>query len=495
MSKTNRLTIAGLALLAGLILLLRNGDLAGATPSRQGAPVVFSNRDFDPPNWTVQVVAVGNPLPSSLTERRTLDGNPGNFRFTRDTFPAAGLSSYHTITTLHKYDVDPLAGTYDPAVRGPIGHIDYQVDQILLRATPANRAHTVYTYLLIFQDGIIYQGGQTIVDSPTWQTDTVTGLQAGDFHELNNPTSGRHPDFSAQGSPLQFGYARDQGQRFSAPMPPSPEDLVTEHGLDNWQVIVWSPITPGNRPPSAFNDIEITDDSYTRGYTFIDVLANDTDPDGDRLVITAVTTPTYGTAQIVASRGIDYYRPFRPEALPDSFNYTISDGEFSSTARVSIFFDCGCTSECLTGASVGAAANTLDLDLLRRLRDRVMKPTPHGHRYVDMYYTTTPEIVTILMLNRTDLGDEAVALVELWQDNLYSLVDGDGSARVTQAQVDAIETFLNHLSAAASPELQQLIATELARLGPLDSYVGLTVKAAKSKAIGDPLLYLPLIVK
>ena len=86
-------------------------------------------------------------------------------------------------------------------------------------------------------------------------------------------------------------------------------------------------------------------------------------------------------------------------------------------------------------------------------------------------------------------------MVELWQNNLYSLVDGDGSAIITQAQVDAIKTFLTNLSAAGSAELQQLIADELARLGPLDDYVGLTVKEAKSKAIGDPITYLPLIVK
>ena len=81
------------------------------------------------------------------------------------------------------------------------------------------------------------------------------------------------------------------------------------------------------------------------------------------------------------------------------------------------------------------------------------------------------------------------------QDNLRNLVDGDGLVIISQAQVDAIKSFLTNLSAASSPELQQLIAAELARLGPLDDYVGMTVQEAKSKAIGDPTVYLPIVLK
>ena len=130
-----------------------------------------------------------------------------------------------------------------------------------------------------------------------------------------------------------------------------------------------------------------------------------------------------------------------------------------------------------------------------RVRDEVMKPTPHGRRYVDMYYNTTPEILKVLLVDSDPLRTEAVTTVELWQDNLRNLLDGDGMAIITQAQVDAIKSFLTNLSAAASPELQQLIADELARLGPLDDYVGMTVKEAKSKAIGDPTIYLPIVFK
>ena len=136
----------------------------------------------------------------------------------------------------------------------------------------------------------------------------------------------------------------------------------------------------------------------------------------------------------------------------------------------------------------------IDLSLMYRLRDQVMKPTLNGNRYVDMYYNTNPEILKILLIDSPALRDEAVAGAELWMDNLRSLVDEDGSAIVTQEQVDAIESFLNNLSAMASPELQQIIDDERTRLGPPEDYVGLTVKEAKSKAIGAQVTYLPLVI-
>jgi hypothetical protein len=138
--------------------------------------------------------------------------------------------------------------------------------------------------------------------------------------------------------------------------------------------------------------------------------------------------------------------------------------------------------------------DTIDLPLIYRFRDQVLKPVPHGRRFVDMYYTGNPEILVNILMSET-LRTEAVAMVELWQDNLRNLTDGDGSAVITQAQVDAINSFLNHLSAVSSPGLQQRIADELNRLGSLNGYAGMTMKEAKSLAIGDPTLHLPLLVR
>jgi hypothetical protein len=272
--------------------------------------------------------------------------------------------------------------------------------------------------------------------------------------------------------------------------------MVIDQGVDNWQVTVYRDNT--HRPPQAADDVYILDGSDGPPIvSFLEVLSNDSDPNFDRLDLIAVTEPTYGSASIWTSFNRIIYEAGAGSWF-DTFNYTISDGALTDSARVEVYIDCAiCTLACLsvTAGSLSAqASDTIDLPLIYRVRDQVLKSTPDGRRYIDMYYTTNPEILVNIITNEP-LRAEAVATVELWQANLRSLTDGDGSAVITQAQVEAIKSFLNNLSLVSSAELQQLIANELNRLGPLDDYVGLTVKEAKSRAIGDPTLYLPLIIK
>ena len=89
-----------------------------------------------------------------------------------------------------------------------------------------------------------------------------------------------------------------------------------------------------NRGPSAVNDTFNIDCSAP--VTF-NVLANDTDPDGDALTLTSVSTPSKGTAVISAGRIV--YTPSAATCggATDSFTYSISDGRGgSSTAAVAV---------------------------------------------------------------------------------------------------------------------------------------------------------------
>ena len=484
-------------------LVLNGNDPAGAAP-RQQSSTIISDGDFNPTDWTVTVTKIGSP--TTLTQQQTTGGNPGNYRTTTDTFPAMGPFDLYTVTTFHLFQ----GAAYDPSTQGAIDHLDYQEDNLLASFSPAHNSPQVRGYFVIEQNGTIFAPfAFSTINTTTWQTYSSTGLQANQFYMFDNPIEGVHPDFSAQGAPITFGYARYRDRNANNPPDvPVSQELIYEHGIDNWQVTI-HPAT-ANRPPVAVDDyivIDVPSSIKKIGEElFIQdafgVTGNDTDPDTDPftyLTVTQVSSPTYGTAAVLSNNliyDISYMQKYGLGGWPDSFSYTVSDGELSDVGAVTLFPDCGCVLSCYT-LSVGGYSQeaTLDLLLIYRLRDQVMKPTFHGKRYIDMYYDTTPEIVRILMLDQTSLGDEAVSVVELWQNNLYSLVDGDGSAIITQAQVDAIKTFLTNLSAAGSAELQQLIADELARLGPLDDYVGLTVKEAKSKAIGDPITYLPLIVK
>lgn len=77
-----------------------------------------------------------------------------------------------------------------------------------------------------------------------------------------------------------------------------------------------------NSLPIAVNDSASTEQDAV---VSIDVLANDTDVDGDPLTVTAVSLPDNGSAVVNADGGIDY-TPVFGFIGDDAFDYTIGDG-------------------------------------------------------------------------------------------------------------------------------------------------------------------------
>ncbi|MGB0135250.1 Ig-like domain-containing protein, partial [Dokdonella sp.] len=88
-----------------------------------------------------------------------------------------------------------------------------------------------------------------------------------------------------------------------------------------------------NGMPVAANDAATVD--FDSIGNLINVLANDSDPDGDPLTISSVTAPMNGTAQIVGDQVS--YTPTTGYSGPDSFSYTVTDDSGgTATATVSI---------------------------------------------------------------------------------------------------------------------------------------------------------------
>ena len=91
-------------------------------------------------------------------------------------------------------------------------------------------------------------------------------------------------------------------------------------------------IVPVNEAPSAADDAAETQEDHS---VVVDVLANDEDPDSDRLQIVAVTAPAHGTTGVVAG-GVRYspspgYHGF------ETFSYTVGDaGGLVSEATVTV---------------------------------------------------------------------------------------------------------------------------------------------------------------
>jgi hypothetical protein len=91
-------------------------------------------------------------------------------------------------------------------------------------------------------------------------------------------------------------------------------------------------VVPENVAPVAVADTATVDEDAS---VLIDVLANDSDADGDSLTIESATTPANGTVDITDSQVL--YTPSADFAGTDSFTYTVADGNGGeATASVSV---------------------------------------------------------------------------------------------------------------------------------------------------------------
>ena len=98
--------------------------------------------------------------------------------------------------------------------------------------------------------------------------------------------------------------------------------------------LVVDPPPTGNRAPVAVNDVFIVP---CRNSLALDVLANDSDKDGDTLTITSITQPSKASISIAANGKSLTYSPTGACFVNDTFTYTISDGKGgTATATVTL---------------------------------------------------------------------------------------------------------------------------------------------------------------
>ncbi|MGV0644287.1 Ig-like domain-containing protein [Mycolicibacterium sp. XJ2546] len=95
-------------------------------------------------------------------------------------------------------------------------------------------------------------------------------------------------------------------------------------------------VNPVNDDPEASDDIVTV--RANSGATVVNVLGNDTDVDGDDLLVTDVGTANNGTVDL--SGGVITYTPSADFVGSDSFTYTVSDGNDGiATATVHVWVD------------------------------------------------------------------------------------------------------------------------------------------------------------
>jgi len=97
----------------------------------------------------------------------------------------------------------------------------------------------------------------------------------------------------------------------------------------------WLANVPGNRPPTAIDDSTIILEDG--GTVAIDVLANDSDPDGDALTIASIVQGNHGTASRIENNKRIAYTPNANVYGEDTITYTITDARGGTdTAAIAI---------------------------------------------------------------------------------------------------------------------------------------------------------------
>lgn len=144
-------------------------------------------------------------------------------------------------------------------------------------------------------------------------------LAAGDATRFAVGASSGAVDYVGPGEDIETG-------------PPSYELMVTARDTDRQTASVAVEVTIIDAPeaPVASDDTAETREGESQ---VIDVLANDHDPDGDRLGVSSVTAPEHGRATVV-SGGVRYTPSLHYHGR-DEFRYTVSDpGGLTATATV-----------------------------------------------------------------------------------------------------------------------------------------------------------------
>ena len=144
-----------------------------------------------------------------------------------------------------------------------------------------------------------------------------------------------HPLFiTSDGATLVVGDGRDC-QLYTYPLPPvEVPQLATENerprALDDHVVLEGEPVGRSSQDGSP-------DRAPTAPAHLINVLANDSDPDGDVLRVVATTQPAHGTVEILDAGLSVRYTPEAGFVGTDHFTYTVSDGQGGTdTATVTV---------------------------------------------------------------------------------------------------------------------------------------------------------------
>ena len=211
--------------------------LAALIPTGALAQTV-SDGTFLDTDWTGTQFVAGNGG-TSTGAQVLAGGNPGSYRNVIDALNAAPVGSQTIVLSTHIYT--PF--TYTPSVTGAIGSLNYAEDAA---CTAGCFGAGQSTGPALLQGGNLYiLGSSTVITGPgaAWSPHTLNALTALDFGLVSvTPTTivdnTQHPNFSAGGAPIQFGFFRANGTGVNGGA------YTLAAGIDNWQITLAAALPP-----------------------------------------------------------------------------------------------------------------------------------------------------------------------------------------------------------------------------------------------------------
>jgi hypothetical protein len=199
-----------------------------AASSVLAAPAAITDRTFADGDWSLVTFVTGD---GGLVEGlQTSVGNPAPSRRIRNVVNAApSPTEFSAIYGVHLY----AGQTYDPSTQGPLTNVDYFEDALLVQGFGDGQAAGI----ALRQAGSVYirQVGST--PDFAWAPKQDLGVPASAFVRIFDGgfDSGSHPDFSAAGGPIEFGFFRANSTSLGA----IGYEVVAL--IDNWTVLVNTP--------------------------------------------------------------------------------------------------------------------------------------------------------------------------------------------------------------------------------------------------------------
>lgn len=205
--------------------------------------ITFSDSTFHDSDWELIPWMNGNGRTVGA-KQEIAGGNPGRFL---SIFNRANNASQDGNSNIFGFHLRRGA-TYNPKIQGAIAAINYSEDSILISSFGEGHA----TGPALRQNGKFYfttSKNRLIIPHNSWTHGEKLNLHAHDFRTPENPNE--HPDFSANGSIIEFGFFRantatSDGYGISA-------------GITNWSISIIPSAQPrehdvvlgGDNPPPA----------------------------------------------------------------------------------------------------------------------------------------------------------------------------------------------------------------------------------------------------